>query len=398
MAMAKTAPAMRICVIFDCMYPYTIGGVERWYDGLTRHLAREGHEVTYVTLRQWPRDRPPRLPERLRVTSVGAPMALYARGRRRILPALLFGAGVLAHLIRHGRDYDIVHVCSVPFFSLLAVAAARPAGRYRLLVDWYEVWSGEYWRSYLGPVGGRVGWLVQRLCARLPQRAFCSSRMHAGRLRAEGCRGPIVVSRGLRAGIGAATPAGEAEPLVVFAGRLIPEKRAPLAAEAFALAAARVEGLRAEFYGDGPDRAALLSAIARLGISEIALAPGFVEEARIDAAMRRALCMLSTSRREGYGLVVVEAAARGTPSIVVAGEDNAAMELIEDGVNGFLVRDDDALSIAEAIVRAHRCGMALRRGTAAWFARNAAELSLEGSLHAVLEGYGALGADREASA
>lgn len=35
----------------------------------------------------------------------------------------------------------------------------------------------------------------------------------------------------------------------------------------------------------------------------------------MDAAMRRALCMLSTSRRKGYGLAVVEAAARGTPSI-----------------------------------------------------------------------------------
>ena len=53
------------------------------------------------------------------------------------------------------------------------------------------------------------------------------------------------------------------------------------------------------------------------------------------------MCMLSTSRREGYGLVVVEAAARATPSIVVAGEDNAAVELIEEGVNGFVAPTPD---------------------------------------------------------
>ena len=41
-------------------------------------------------------------------------------------------------------------------------------------------------------------------------------------------------------------------------------------------------------------------------------------------------------------MVVVEAAARGTPSIVVAGEDNAAVELIEEGVNGFVVASADA--------------------------------------------------------
>ena len=52
--------------------------------------------------------------------------------------------------------------------------------------------------------------------------------------------------------------------------------------------------------------------------------------------------MLLPSRREGYGMVVVEAAARGTPSIVVAGEDNAATELIEEGVNGFVAPSADA--------------------------------------------------------
>ncbi len=51
------------------------------------------------------------------------------------------------------------------------------------------------------------------------------------------------------------------------------------------------------------------------------------------------MCMLLTSRREGYGLVVVEAAARATPSVVVAGEDNAATELIEEGVNGTIARE-----------------------------------------------------------
>ena len=44
------------------------------------------------------------------------------------------------------------------------------------------------------------------------------------------------------------------------------------------------------------------------------------------------------SRREGYGLVVVEACAAGTPSVVVADPDNAATELIEEGVNGFVAR------------------------------------------------------------
>jgi glycosyltransferase involved in cell wall biosynthesis len=99
------------------------------------------------------------------------------------------------------------------------------------------------------------------------------------------------------------------------------------------------------------------------------------------------MCMLLPSRREGYGMVVVEAAARGTPSIVVAGEDNAATELIEEGVNGFLAASADPETIAAAIVRVHEAGLALRESTARWFAENAERLSLESSLKVVLDSY-----------
>jgi glycosyltransferase involved in cell wall biosynthesis len=107
----------------------------------------------------------------------------------------------------------------------------------------------------------------------------------------------------------------------------------------------------------------------------------------LDAEMRRASCMLLTSRREGYGLVVVEAAARGTPSVVVAGEDNAATELIEEGVNGTIAPRADPHAVADAIVRVHDAGIAMRQSTADWFAHNAERLSLESSLRAVLESY-----------
>ena len=99
------------------------------------------------------------------------------------------------------------------------------------------------------------------------------------------------------------------------------------------------------------------------------------------------MCMLLTSRREGYGLVVVEAAARATPSVVVAGEDNAATELIDEGVNGTIAPRADPESIADAIVRVHEAGIALRESTARWFAENAEWLSLESSLRTVLESY-----------
>jgi glycosyltransferase involved in cell wall biosynthesis len=384
---------MRICLVYDCLFPHTVGGAERWYRDLAERLVTDGHEVTYLTLRQWNRGERAEIDGRVRVMTAGPRMALYTDGgRRRILPPLVFGLGVLLHLLRSGRRYDVVHTCSFPYFSLLSAAALRRALGYELVVDWFEVWSRSYWLDYLGGVGGRVGALVQRLCARIPQRAFCFSELHAARLREEGLRGPVTVLRGLY--VGAAEPPAprEADPLVLFAARLIPEKQATLGVAAMALAVKRIPGLRGEFLGDGPERGALQQAIAEHGLDEIVSAPGFAAAEVLDAEMRRALCMLLPSRREGYGLVVVEAAARGTPSVVVAGADNAATELIEEGINGTVAPHADPQALADAIVRVHEAGIALRESTAAWFTDNAERLSLEHSLALVLDSYAAASA------
>jgi glycosyltransferase involved in cell wall biosynthesis len=382
-------PPVRICVVYDCLFPCTVGGAERWYRNLAERLAADGHEVTYLTLRQWDRGERPDVPG-VRVISAGPRMGLYTTdGRRRILPPLVFGAGVLAHLALRGRRYDTVHMASFPYFSLLAAGLARVPARYGLVVDWHEVWSRAYWRSYLGPLGGPIGAGVQRLCAAVPQRAFCFSQLHARRLRGLGLRGEVTVLEGEYAGSLKPPQVRPARLNVVFAGRLIPEKRAVLAVDALAEAGRRIEGLRGELFGDGPEREAVHAEIARLGVQEQVLAPGFVAAERVEQALAQALCMLSTSSREGYGLIVVEAAARATPSVLVAGEDNAATELIEEGVNGFVCMSADPGAIAEAIARVHRAGMALRESTAGWFAAHAERLSLESSLETVLARYGA---------
>ncbi len=390
---------MRICIVYDCLFPHTVGGAERWYRNLAERLAGEGHDVTYLTLRQWPRGERAQIDPRVRVVLAGPRMALYtAGGRRRTLPPIVFGAGVLWHLLRHGRRYEVVHTASFPYFSMLAAGAARRLGGYALVADWHEVWSRDYWREYLGGIGGAIGYGVQLLCARLRQRAFCFSRLHAARLRTEGLRGEVTVLEGEYAGSLQPPTARPAEPLVVFAGRMIPEKRAPAGVAGVAAAIGRMPELRGVFFGDGPERGLVLQAIAESPYAERIEAPGFVAAEVVDDALARALCMLLPSRREGYGMVVVEAAARGTPSIVVAAEDNAATELIADGINGFVVPGAEAAAIGEAIERVAAAGMALRESTARWFAENARRLSLESSLETVLAGYGPASAASAAGA
>ena len=69
--------------------------------------------------------------------------------------------------------------------------------------------------------------------------------------------------------------------------------------------------------------------------------PGFVPQDQLDDLMGHAAVLVNPSRREGYGLVVVEASAHGTPVVLVDGDGNAATELIEPGANGFIARSTD---------------------------------------------------------
>src|SRR2546421_5326489 len=150
---------MRVAIVYDCLFPYTVGGAERWYRNLAERLAADGHEVTYLPLRQWARHERTDVPG-VRVVAVGPRLALYTRsGRRKTWPPVVFGLGVLGHLLVRGRRYDVVHAASFPYFSLLAAGLVRRlGGGFRLVVDWHEVWTRDYWREYLGSAAGTLGW------------------------------------------------------------------------------------------------------------------------------------------------------------------------------------------------------------------------------------------------
>ena len=184
-------------------------------------------------------------------------------------------------------------------------------------------------------------------------------------------------------------PVREPAPVVVFAGRHIPEKRAPLVVDAVAAVRARGMDVRGVVLGDGPELEQVRRRIVELGLTGAVEAPGFVATEEVERLLGESLCLLLPSRREGYGMVVIEAARAGTPSVLVAAADNAAVELIAPGENGFIAAGPDPEELATLILEVVAGGLELRRRTAAWFARNAEHLSLAGSLDQVVAAYAA---------
>jgi glycosyltransferase involved in cell wall biosynthesis len=314
---------------------------------------------------------------------------LYApSGRRNISAPVRFGFGVLRHLLRHRRCYDIVHTSAFPYFSVIAARVACAFGGPAVVVDWHEVWTEGYWRQYLGPVAGRIGAAIQRLCVRLSGTAFVFSELHARRLRQEGYRGqPIVLTGEYAEPARVPDSAATREPNVVFVGRHIREKRVAAIPAAVARARERIPTLRATIFGDGPERALVMKEIEKLRLGDVIACPGFAPWEKVDLAMCEAMCLLLPSQREGYGLVVVEAAARGTPVIVVRDPDNAAAELVSEGQNGVVAESAEPDALAAAIVALYAGGPALVERTRNWFQENAQRLSIDTSLDRVEEAY-----------
>jgi glycosyltransferase involved in cell wall biosynthesis len=387
---------VRVCLIYDCLFPWTVGGAERRMRTLAEALAARGHDVTYLTRLQWTQENRPDLPG-VTVIAVSRDEPLYGPdGNRTIGEPVRFGIGVLRHLMRHGHTYDVVHTASFPYFSMLAAGAARRRGGYRLIGDWHEVWSAEYWATYVGGPQAVVARKIQQACARIPHTAFAFSRLHADRLIAEGHKGqPQIIWEEWADDIPEdpaslrhdPAPVDTDHPQVVFAGRFINEKQAPRAVEAIARAATRIPDLTGVIFGDGPEAQLVQETIDATNTRRTITAPGFVDADVLHEGMRGALCLLAPSRREGYGLIVIEAAALGVPIIVALGPDNAATELVEDGVNGFVCRTDSAEDLAQAIQKVHEAGAALRRSTVQWHARHLQRVKEQDPLQRILDAY-----------
>jgi glycosyltransferase involved in cell wall biosynthesis len=127
-----------------------------------------------------------------------------------------------------------------------------------------------------------------------------------------------------------------AEPLFVGLGRLVPHKRFELAVEAFNQIQPLIGG-RLVIAGEGPERAKLLD-LAGPGV-EI---PGRISEADKRDLLQGAWLMVHPASHEGWGLVITEAAAYGTPSL--AFRVPGLKDSIVDGMSGVLVDRPEQLA------------------------------------------------------
>jgi glycosyltransferase involved in cell wall biosynthesis len=334
---------VRIALVYDCVYPESLGGVEHRNYQLARALGARGHHVTLVG---WAGAAGSPAPGVEVLPLPGHGPTHDASGKRRLAHSLRLARAVLALPL---RAFDVVETANIPYAHLVPLAVRCGLAHRPLVVTWYEVW-GPYWREYVGapwPLFAASEWLAAQLAAT----AVAVSPLTEGRLRAIRHRGRTLASTigvpvaAVRAAAAAAVPG----PPLVYAGRLIPEKRVDLLLRAVARLP-RGHGPLLTVVGDGPERETLRRLAAELGIGEAVAFRGFLATPEeVWRELGSARIAVQPSRREGFGMFPLEAMAAGLPVVYCRSSESAVAGIVRDGVEGLEVEPHpEALAAALA--------------------------------------------------
>ena len=220
----------------------------------------------------------------------------------------------------------------MPFFSALVT-------RVPVVVLVYHV-HREQWPIVYPGTTGRVGWWIEsRLAPRLYRRKQYVTISHATRneLQELGVRerniavvhtgtDPVVEVRADRS----------PTPTLCVVGRLVPHKQVEHAIDTALDLREELPGLRLHVVGDGWWESELHAYAERRGAGDTVVFEGQVSEERKQEVYEASWLQLLPSIKEGWGLVVGEAAQHGTPTIAYAAA-GGTRESIRDGVSGVLV-------------------------------------------------------------
>jgi glycosyltransferase involved in cell wall biosynthesis len=306
---------MRIAVLAwrDLAHP-AAGGSEHVVDRLASGAVARAHDVTLFA---------------------GGPVG--RRGYRVVDTGGRFSQYLKAplHLRRRLRDFDVVVDVEngIPFFA--------PLWQGRPVVCLVHHVHTEQWAMYFPEPIATVGAVVER---RAMPRAYRRSRFVA--------ISPSTAADLVRIGVdparlhtltpGTDPPPGvvpeDPGPLFLALSRLVPHKRIDLLLDIWERVRPTTGGTLV-IAGDGPERARLEQ---RAGDGVVFA--GFVDEVEKRRLLGRAWLLLHPALHEGWGVVVMEAAAAGTPTVgfdVVGVRDS-----VQDGSTGLLARSAEEFAAA----------------------------------------------------
>lgn len=316
------------------------GGSETYLQRIGSQLVRSGLDVTLRTAHYHGAARSEVL-DGVRISRGGGRHTVYIRAGLAMVAARV-GLGPLRHV---RPDVVIDSQNGLPFLARLAFG--------RRVVVLVHHCHREQW-PVAGAFLGRFGWFVesrlspwlhrgnQYVTVSLPSvRDLTELGVDADRV--------AVVRNGLDEAP-AQTLTGDRSPTprAVVLSRLVPHKQIEDALDAVASLRTRVPDLHLDVVGGGWWQDRLVEHAESLGITDSVTFHGHVDDSTKHAVLQRSWVHLLPSRKEGWGLAVIEAAQHGVPTIGYR-SSGGLNDSIVDGVTGVLV--DNHTELVDSLER-----------------------------------------------
>ena len=341
---------MKIAFVYDVIYPYVKGGVEKRIWELAVRLSLRGHDVHIIGMKYW--DGPDSMKKNgVTLHGICAAQPLYADGRRTIQEALFFSARLIPFLLR--EKFDIIDCQQFPYFPCFPVKIISVMKKTPFVITWHEAWD-DYWYEYLG-WAGVFGKITERLVAGLARNIISVSGTTAKKLRRLRIRNEIdIIPNGIDLNRIRTLQSSATTSDIIFAGRLIKEKHVDVLVRAVAKLTRESPDRTLLILGDGPERETIATLIRDLGIEDRVIQKPFLESHdEVIGLMKASHVCAIPSTREGFGIAALEALACGLPVVTADHPDNAICELISDETGFLSSLSPDDLTDA---LRAALCG------------------------------------------
>ena len=341
---------MKIAYVYDAVFPYRIGGVEKRIFELSRRLAARGHDIHVYGLKEW-YGNSTFYSEGVCYHGVGLSKSFYTNGRRSCGEALYFGWKILNPLIN--ERFDIIDCQNFPYFSCFSSAVAAHVKKSHLVITWHEVW-GDYWYEYLG-LFGFTGKLIEKLTSRLSDNMVAVSNLTKNDLNSIGNHLNIaVITNGIDIQKINSIEGSASRSDILFSGRLIREKKVDLLIRAVAIIKNEFPDIRVIIAGDGPEKIRLQKLTEQFDLDQNIRFLNFTKDSEtLIALMKSSGVFVSPSIREGFGMAAVEALACGLPVVTSNAPNNAIKDHINDKTGIISETNPDAFSkaILECLIR-----------------------------------------------
>jgi glycosyltransferase involved in cell wall biosynthesis len=161
--------------------------------------------------------------------------------------------------------------------------------------------------------------------------------------------GPVVMPNGVDLGRFRPLPRSQVGHVILFVGRLVPQKGVDVLLRAFATVLRKCPGIRLVIAGDGYQRLYLERLSRHLGLPPHVEFLGWQTGPALARLYQAAEIVVVPSMYEPFGLVALEAMACGRP--VVASRTGGLAEVVADGSTGYLVPPGDYLSLAQRMAQ-----------------------------------------------